>query len=438
MPFQTIPIDSLVVNPANDRHGELQNETLAIAWLFRRNESHMRNLASDIAESGGIFEEPLVLAEADSETYVVFDGNRRVTCLKLILAPELAPTSELRTFFGELNSRHAANISDGVSCRVETDREIIDEIIYRRHTGVQGGVGQSKWDDRQKRTFVERTGRADGANVSDEIERLLREADMLPDAGQIPRSTLQRLCSSEGLRNRIGVSLQRGQFRLTHEPELVLPALSRIARDLAAREVVLGDLWNNEGKTAYLDRLNREGLLPDPNNAVVQTPTTPGRRGRPPVRRQPRQNRPHLILPEDHGVVWIPENQRHRDIWEELQSRLFLAQHPNAIAVLLRVLIDLSTLHCERSISELSFGRRDTLAQRMLSSAEALRNSNRLTANGRRSIVAIADTDTLFSTRTMNQYVHSDTMSPAPQHLVAIWDSSREFVVACLNSHHSE
>lgn len=31
-----IKISDLVANRANDRHGELENETAAIAWLFNR------------------------------------------------------------------------------------------------------------------------------------------------------------------------------------------------------------------------------------------------------------------------------------------------------------------------------------------------------------------------------------------------------------------
>lgn len=35
MSYLEIPIDDLTVNRANDRHGELENETAAIAELFR-------------------------------------------------------------------------------------------------------------------------------------------------------------------------------------------------------------------------------------------------------------------------------------------------------------------------------------------------------------------------------------------------------------------
>src|SRR4051795_13315424 len=85
MSYRQIPLESLLVNRANDRHGELENETAAIAWLFHDFELHMRNLTKDIVANGEIFEPPLVFPEGDQ--FILFDGNRRMTCLKLLEKP---------------------------------------------------------------------------------------------------------------------------------------------------------------------------------------------------------------------------------------------------------------------------------------------------------------------------------------------------------------
>ena len=52
MPYKKLPLKSLLVNSGNDRHGELQDETTAIAWLFTHHEQLMRNLARDLATTG--------------------------------------------------------------------------------------------------------------------------------------------------------------------------------------------------------------------------------------------------------------------------------------------------------------------------------------------------------------------------------------------------
>lgn len=164
VPYAEIELENLIVNPANDRHGELANETAAIAELFRLRQSHMKKLALDIVDEGTVYDPPLVLQ--DGQDYVVFDGNRRVTCLKLINNPERAPSQELQQYFQELKESWQGDIPTSLTCQVETDREILDSIIFRRHTGSQGGVGQSTWDDRAKHNFVERTGRGGRIDVA--------------------------------------------------------------------------------------------------------------------------------------------------------------------------------------------------------------------------------------------------------------------------------
>jgi len=76
MTIRLLPFNALIINRANDRHGELENETAAIAWLFNNREPHMRNLTKDLVRTGEIFEPPLVSPQDDK--FIVFDGNRRV------------------------------------------------------------------------------------------------------------------------------------------------------------------------------------------------------------------------------------------------------------------------------------------------------------------------------------------------------------------------
>jgi hypothetical protein len=163
MPYRHLSLSSLVVNPANDRHGELENETAAIAQLFASQEQHMRNLARDLVTKGEVFEPPLVFPK--DEKFVVADGNRRTTCMKLLASPRRAPTVELQKYFADLKAEWKGEFPEKIEGRVESDRDRVDDILFRRHTGVQGGIGQSNWDDRMKNNFVIRTGKAVGCTL---------------------------------------------------------------------------------------------------------------------------------------------------------------------------------------------------------------------------------------------------------------------------------
>jgi hypothetical protein len=255
MAIRKIALNSLLVNRANDRHGELENETAAIAWLFNTHEDHMRNLAKDIVKQKEVYELPLVSPEGSK--FIVFDGNRRVTCLKLLDNPRRAPTPELQAFFRGLRQKWDGDFPKDIQCQIETDRDRVDEILFRRHTGTQNGVGQSTWNDRMQATFVARTGKGTGINVADEIEKRLAAANLLPTRRKIPRSTMNRLLSAEAYRNRLGFSVNKGRFEFTHKEENALAAMARVADDLANQRIVLGDIWDVNGKRGYLDTLER-------------------------------------------------------------------------------------------------------------------------------------------------------------------------------------
>ena len=426
------------MNRANDRHGELENETAAIAWLFNMRETHMRNLAKDIVEQGSIYEPPLV--SSDNGKFTVFDGNRRVTCLKLLSEPSRAPTTQLQTFFSELRQQWAGPFPEKVNCHVENDRDRLDSILFRRHTGAQNGVGQSTWDDRMKDTFVQRTGQGGGFNVADEIEKRLSVAGLLPKRRLIPRSTMNRLLSAEAFRNRLGFSVRMKKFEYTHKEEKVLSALARVAEDLATRRIVLGDLWDVDGKRAYLDRLETEGVLPTVADALSRGGKRPSPIPKPKPPPKPTHSpalkpsaRTTLIPQKEYGITWPGRLQRHHEIWEELQFGLDLRRHRNAISVLFRVLLEISI---ENYVTQqgTTVHQNDKLSLKVKKVGQHIFDDGKIDKKQLDATKKFGQMDQLISADTLNRYVHSPDFAPSDKHLMAMWDSMAEFIVRCLEA----
>jgi hypothetical protein len=397
----------------------------------------MRNLAKDIVEKGGVYDAPLVSPEKDK--FIVFDGNRRVTCLKLLSHPRKAPTVELQEFFASLKSKWQGDFPETVQCQVEPDRDRIDDILYRRHTGSQNGIGQSTWDDRMKANFVVRTGKGSGFNVADEIEKRLAAAGMLPGRKKIPRSTLNRLLSAEAFRNRIGFSISKGRFILTHDEPVVLSALRRVADDLASKNIVLGDIWDVDGKRNYLDQLEAEKLLPTAAHALNKPKPAPSSGKAPtPVSNPspaPRPVRRTTLIPDvAYPIAWPGRLQRHHAIWDELQFRLNFADHPNAISVLMRVLLELSIENYIAQISLATIGPNDSLAKRALKIAEDMHAKGKIDNKYLGVFQKLPQFEPLVSLDTLNRYVHSPNFAPSPDHLAALWDTLADYIVHCLNA----
>lgn len=440
MSYKKIALSLLVINPANDRHGELENETAAIAHLFALQEQHMKNLAKDLVKKGEMFEPPLVFPDKDK--FRVADGNRRTTCMKLLASPQRAPTVELQQFFADQRRNWTGIFPDKIQCQVEPDRDRVDDILFRRHTGVQGGIGQSTWTDRMKSNFVIRTGKGDTLNVADEIEKWLKNSRLLP-AKKIPRSTLNRLLSAESLRQRVGISVQVGKLVMLRDEQATLNALVRISTDLATRKVTLEDVWDSEAKRHYIDLLESEGILPpvmpiskkpkvpSPTFPVVTLPSKP--LAPPALPPKPAENI-NLIPKVQFNVGWTATLDRHREIWEELQFKLVLTEHPNAIAVLLRVLLELSIENYIARQKLAGIHPNDKLGLRASKVSKDMLSKGKIDNKYYGAIQKIQQSEEIVSTDTLNRYVHSPNFRVSPDHLRKLWGTLSEFIVLCLNA----
>jgi len=374
----------------------------------------MRALAKDLAETTRLYEYPLV--RRDGENYIVFDGNRRVCCLKLLFDPKLSPSEKWLNFFSDLRSEHVAKAFSKVDCEVEADLSVIDEKLYRRHTGSQEGVGQSQWDAEGKSFFLVRTGKQ-SVGLGESIERALKAENLIKPDVNLPWSNLERLFSSEPIRKRAGFSFSGGSITHLGDRTKSLQTLKRIADDLAVRKVVLGDIWNNAQKTQYLDRLKTEGLPIDIATAprvktaaeFAASPTS----ARPSASRGRVPKDKYLISAADpNPFVEHPELERAEKIWRELQFTLQFDDHDNAIAVLMRVLLELAIVHYARR-QGIVFSGADSFARRVSAVADSMLNRNFIDSKGRSIIRKFESDKPIVSAHSMHQYVHNANFHPA-------------------------
>lgn len=439
MKIKTIPLSDLSTNKANDRHGELVDESSAIEWLLSHHADRMRNLTKDIVGEGEIYEPPLV--HQDSGSYVVYDGNRRVTCLKLLHAPQHAPSSDWQKFFQEQRKKWEGQLPNKIACQVENDRDRIDEILYRRHTGGQSGVGQTQWDAEAKSHFVKRTGKKTSVNLAEEIEAKLKESGHLKQNVKVPRSNLTRLLSSESIRNRVGISVKKQHIEITHEESKVFDTLSRIANDLVTKEIVLDDIWSNQDKKEYLDLLETEGVLPTATDSLTSNknfktlmPVTKAGGGKGGKKTKPKVRKTLIRSEDGNGLAAQGHTNRAMDIWNELQFHLKFGNHDNAIAVLFRVLLEFAVENYidRNKLTNVHPG--DNLAKKFLKVLAHMFAANEIDKKYYEALKKFPNTEQLLSANTMNKYVHHKNFFPSDIHLKSMWDTLSIYVVICLKA----
>src|SRR5437773_11133994 len=90
--IQNIPLTDLLLDPENYRLEPQATQLATIHAMIAEQDEKLIDLAEDIVDLGGL--SPIVLTavcpSSDPEKYMVLEGNRRVTALKLLKDPELA------------------------------------------------------------------------------------------------------------------------------------------------------------------------------------------------------------------------------------------------------------------------------------------------------------------------------------------------------------
>jgi len=235
--------------------------------------------------------------------------------------------------------------------------------------------------------------------------------------------------------------MSENKLRLIRREDEVVRALLRVSQDLISRKIVLGDLWDNDGKRSYLNHLEKEGVLPThapdiegPPPRSPEPPEDPPGSETPPWK-PPAPIRRTALIPAElaYEIVWSGETSRLRDIWDELQHKLTLADHPNAIGVLFRVLLDLAVAHYINRNS-VPVRETDSLAARVDRVAAHMREAGSLDAKHQLELRKFGQSEKIISAHTMNAYVHSLRFSPSPEHLTAMWTALSGFIVRCLNA----
>lgn len=426
-----IPLVHLRLNKENDRHGPLPSEPDCIAWMLENLDKEILNLAKDIAERGlSPIDGVLVLPNPESTSeYVVWEGNRRITALKLIDDPNRCPDPILRRKFAEIAGKAKIQVPHVIECTIAPSVEEADRLIELRHQGPQEGIGTLPWDGQQKSRHLQRLGKKGRYAFShqiidaftDKLEQELREK--VTGTG-FAISTLDRLLKNPEVRDFLGITNEDGvPRRFLHEKE-TLKGLTKI----------LGDIANGMSvKKVYTTTQQRKyirGFHPDHTPDQKQNLKDSIAMARP-LESQPKTSsgrskaisykRSRLIPTDVHYVI---RDKRLNTIYRELRN-IDLSGHRNAVAVLFRVFVELSIeLYLEKH--QVPYNDNDKLAKKAESAITHMKEKAWADAKVVKGIQAgISSPHNPLSFNTFNAYVHNRHFHPSPQELATAWDNAQ-------------
>lgn len=427
---EIISIDDIIVNNENARHGKLQTEKEAIYWLLNNNSARLEALAKDIAREGKLYERPLVKKE--KEKYVVHDGNRRITCLKLLNNPERVKGTQWFDFFTKLKNNN--KIPNKIECDVSEDIQYINELIERRHVGGDTGKGQLKWNREQKENHLILTGKKNVSDFTVFLQEEMKKDGVLGNYENLEHSLIKRLLSSNKLRERIGFTLNANTVYYIDEKKKVLKTLLKIHNDISEGKETLKTLWCNADKERYLKQLEDEGILEKiesktNNNKNINNKNS-AKSGEVSKCTNNKVNKFGLLSIIDIDFPIIAKSNEEikiKAIWDEMQYRLKCSVHLYSLSVMMRVLLEFSTDYCLSKIKT-TRNKNDKLNIKMMEVIKYFEGENILSKTEINNLKGTATVDI----NTMHAFVHHLNAHPTTQDLIALWGKFKNYIYNCL------
>lgn len=209
MGVERIKVDNIENYFENPRHDIGSNELDTLKKLFDvAGYQNMINLAQDIYINGLVNASLITVVKQDkTDKYTVYEGNRRIACIKLILHPErfsfLAKNQIDRINKMKKDAPSKIDLSQ-VECLV-TDEEDAFFIMRRLHSGEDKGKGPKAWNPREQETFLIRTSPKVSISIaniiSDKYEEFFNEDIQV----KMAYTNIQRLFNNLEVREAIGI-----------------------------------------------------------------------------------------------------------------------------------------------------------------------------------------------------------------------------------------
>jgi hypothetical protein len=462
-----------VKNPRVPTSEQYPSERDIIAGLIDHEDVY--ELARKIADRGGLYpSEKLVVVEEDGEKVVV-EGNRRLGALKLLDNPSLAPETKVKSFQA-LKERLPPQAIEKVAVVIAPSRRAAAPLIADRHTGNP----IKKWARIQQMRFIRSLIDAehDIAEVAkqlsmtpSEIQETLRNDTMLQVALAMPLSKevreivedprrfnysmLERLVESNAVQKFLGITFtEDGDIAGAIDEAEFKRGYARLVSDIAKGITNTRTLNNKDDINQYLagfgeDTPNRQKKGGFSSESLLAANAESS--GTSKTKKVAAPKRPVSYAAPRDSQRLVPRafkaklgSRRIKEIFSEL-SKLKVSEHPNALAVLLRIFLELLVsdyLDTTGKINELLETTKakekgpkwyPTLKQML---AHVLKDPDiKLPPLPRKALnKMLADDDHYLSIDHLDAFVHNRHVAPSERDLRGAWEKLEPLLILLMDA----
>ncbi len=450
--YKNVKLSQLIINKDNDRFDEsAQSEKDSIEIMLNKFGEKIYRLAQHIL-TNGLSKKPFLVVPFENK-YIVKDGNRRTTALKLMKNPKLIDEKKFpqyRKNFTRLSLKFKEHPILNIHCHVFDTEVEANKWVKLEHTGEQSGIGVVVWNSEQVQRFDIKHGKVPSVEI--QTIDLLKNSTFtsektLSELDKLPITNLSRLLTDPYVRKKIGIDLIDGAVVSNIEESEVVKGISRLIAELQALKVK--DIYTNEDRKKVIDSIEKEEL-PNLSNKAQEiwsfidysvpedlNSETDGD-GESKTKKKRRVSAIDLkrkVLIPKSCIIPIC-NVKVNKIYNELQQ-IDVFRYTNCSAVTLRVFIELAV--------DTYLEKKNLLPEDKITSSKSgldLFQKVSKVANHLSTIGAIDETiskgikthtkdkNSILGIDTLHSYVHSNQMSPTADVLLTTWDNIQEFFVA--------
>lgn len=447
-----ISITNLLLNPENYRFDPVSSQKEAIEVMLNEQKDKLYRLAEDILKNGLNPSEKIQVVESELKNrFLILEGNRRITALKILNNPEIIQEN-LKYYkkFRKLAIDNESNIITEIECYVHDSSDDAKKWILLKHTGENGGIGVVNWDTRQKRRF-ENEGATKGYKLIEYLKDINpKEKDYL-DTVKI--TNLDRLLDDPDVRLYLDVGFDKSGINLPENEGLFLKKVNLIIDTINKREFNVKDIYYKTDRKTFIDKINsilvsktKNSIDENPNSSNSSSNKSPNfdinnsadnsetnldskkKDSSKSTNPKPKKNpttRKTLIPKNCNFVIDTPKINC---LYQELQ-KIDVEKFKNTVSVSFRVFVELSLdIYIEKnnlnSVTKDSPLKRK--AQEIANDLEKNKGVDKHLLKGIRA--SVTGIHSLFSIDTWHAYVHNGKFSATKENLIITWNNIQPFL----------
>ncbi|EJR36956.1 hypothetical protein IIG_01075, partial [Bacillus cereus VD048] len=248
-----LPVSNLRIFQENPRFQPQENQDAAITKILLNKK--LFGLISDIAKNGlDPSESIMVFNSQQRDEYIVKEGNRRITSVKLLNDPELVPSSFanrsdiIKRIINIIDENNYQSIPH-VQCVIfEEDGELINHFIELKHTGENKGAGRIGWDTESQTRFTKQ---------KDPYKNYLLSFINKIHPGYQDNSgftTFERIISDPSVRKEIGMEIDRKKPAIILSDDMSTKKLFYIIDCLITKKIKVSDVYDKELRLKFIEK----------------------------------------------------------------------------------------------------------------------------------------------------------------------------------------